>query len=201
MPVKPVRTLGRFVFDGIEERLIVGSPGNTGDSFDALGERFTGAQVPHTKSVLAEAGIVRGVCKQIIVIAHVEGAKPEKTVSFGELVEVQKRLFSCIFPILPAVMIGILLALHRPSEIKIPAQPIGNREISLLDSPQHFLVKLLLKCLSGFQDGVSVGILCLQVCKHFRGLFVAKPVVMVYATVAMKHVVHGFPPSHRGNGR
>src|SRR5205823_2853518 len=83
MPVKPVRTLGRFVFDGIEERLIVGSPGNTGDSFDALGEQFTGAQVPHTKSVLAEAGIVRGVCKQIIVIAHVEGAKPEKTVSFG----------------------------------------------------------------------------------------------------------------------
>src|SRR5690242_3169085 len=101
MPVKPVRTLGRFVFDGIEERLIVGSPGNTGDTFDALGEQFTGVQVPHKESVLAKAGCVRGIREQLIVIADLEGAEPEKAVPLSELVEIKEQFFGCTF-VVPA---------------------------------------------------------------------------------------------------
>src|SRR6266568_9619438 len=145
MPVKPVRTLGRFVFDGIEERLIVGSPGNTGDALDALGEQLARAQVPHLESVLAEASGIRGIHEQLIVIADLEGAEPEKAVPFSELVEIKEHFFGCTFVVPAAVMIGILLAFLRASEIKIPTQPVGNREVGLLDSPKHFLVKLLLK--------------------------------------------------------
>src|SRR6266568_1767057 len=197
MPVKPVRTLGRFVFDGIEERLIVGSPGNTGDAFDALGEQFTAAQVPHKESVLAEAGCICGISEQLVVVADLEGAEPEKAVPFSELVEIKEQFFGCTFFVPAAVMIGILLSFLRASEIKMATQPVGNREIGLLDSPKHFLVKLVLKILGRLQSSVGVGVLGLEVCEHLRRFFAAKPIVVVDAAVAMKYVLFRFTPGHR----
>ena len=40
MAIEPVRALGGFVFDGVEERAIVGGPGSAGDALDSLAGAF-----------------------------------------------------------------------------------------------------------------------------------------------------------------
>jgi hypothetical protein len=43
--VEAVGALGGFVFDGVEERAIVGGPGGAGDTLDSNGESLAGGQI------------------------------------------------------------------------------------------------------------------------------------------------------------
>src|SRR6267378_400218 len=45
MPIEPVGALRRFVLDGVEQRTIVGGPGNTGNALEALERGGPGAQI------------------------------------------------------------------------------------------------------------------------------------------------------------
>ena len=45
MTVQAIGALGRLVFDGVEERAIVGSPSRAGDALDANRQRLADAQV------------------------------------------------------------------------------------------------------------------------------------------------------------
>ena len=54
MPIEPVRALGRFVFDGVEQRTIVAGPRDTSDAFELLGKGGPGTQIFDLKHVLAE---------------------------------------------------------------------------------------------------------------------------------------------------
>src|SRR6266404_349911 len=79
--VEAVGALGGFVFDGIEERAIVGGPGGAGDALDSNGESLAGGQILDLQRVLAEAGGVERVGEQGIVVADGEGAEAEKGVA------------------------------------------------------------------------------------------------------------------------
>ena len=82
MPVEPVRALRRFVFDGVEERAIVGGPGDTGDSFESLREDFPVTQVLDLKQVLTKTRGIRRIGEQVVVFTHLEGIQAKKRVAF-----------------------------------------------------------------------------------------------------------------------
>ena len=56
MSIQAIRALGEFVFDGIEQGLIIGSPGDSSDSLEAPGKRFACPKVLQVKRILAESG-------------------------------------------------------------------------------------------------------------------------------------------------
>src|SRR6202045_2627764 len=58
MPIEPVRTLGRFVLDRIEQGAIVRGPGDTSGAFESLRESAPGAQIFDLKHVLLETRVI-----------------------------------------------------------------------------------------------------------------------------------------------
>ena len=57
-----------FVFDGVEERAIVGGPDDGADALDFSGESFAGFEILDVQGVLAEAGGVGGVGEPAAVV-------------------------------------------------------------------------------------------------------------------------------------
>ncbi len=200
MPIEPVRALRRFVFDGVEQRSIVGSPGDTGDAFEALGKGSPGAQVLDVERVLAETRRVGRVGKQVIVHADVERTQSKKRVAFRKKIQVEEQFYRRAFRVAPPAMERVLLSFLGPREIVIAAEPIGNGKIRLQDAPQHFLIKLLLEWFRGLQNGIGIRVFGLQIGDDFGVLFAAKPGVMIDPAVAMQNVLHGFAPGNRGLG-
>ena len=84
--IELVGALGDFVFDDVEEGAVVGGPGGGGDALDAEREEFVGEEILDFEGVLAEAGGVRGVGEEVIVVADFEDAEAEEGVAFGEKV-------------------------------------------------------------------------------------------------------------------
>ncbi len=89
MPIEPVRALGRFVFDRVEQRPIVGGPGDTGDALDALRKGAPGAQVFDLKHVLTETRGIGRIGEQMVVLADVEGTQSKKRMAFRKPVRVK----------------------------------------------------------------------------------------------------------------
>ena len=89
--IEAVGTLGDLVFDDVEEGEIVGGPGGAGDALDAERKEFVGFEILDFEDELAEAGVVRGIGEEAIVVADVEGAKAEEGVAFGESVEIEEN--------------------------------------------------------------------------------------------------------------
>jgi hypothetical protein len=81
-----VGTLGEFVFDGVEQRFVVGGPGDAGGAFDAFGKSVGVAEIFDLKRVLAEASGVEGIGKEFIVIAEFERIETQKRVTCGQSV-------------------------------------------------------------------------------------------------------------------
>src|SRR5579864_4617167 len=126
MAIQPVGALGRFILYGIEERLIIGDPGNAGDAFDLLGEVFASAKALHMQAVLAESFSVGRVRQPMIIIADLEGAQPKERMALGKLVRVEEKLFGGALFISPAIMVGILLAFDGFGEVQIAAQSVRH---------------------------------------------------------------------------
>src|SRR5207245_11117522 len=109
MPKEPMRALRRFVFDGVEKCAVVGSPGSTGDAFEALGEGFPVAQVFDLKHVLPET---RGICRvgeQVVVFTHLEGIQSKKRMAFRKQIQVEQKFFCRAFHVTPPAMDSWLL--------------------------------------------------------------------------------------------
>ena len=85
-----------FVFDGVEERGIVGGPGDGADALDFAGEGFAGFEILDVQRVLAEAGGVGGVGEPAAVVGDVGGADGEEGVALGELVAVEDDFFGIL---------------------------------------------------------------------------------------------------------
>ena len=90
--IEAVRALGGLVFDGVEERAIVGGPGGAGDALDALGKCVAGAQILDLQRVLAEAGGVERVGEKMIVVADVERAEAQERMAFGQSVQIEQAV-------------------------------------------------------------------------------------------------------------
>ena len=149
VPVEAVRALRGFVLDGVEQRAIVGGPGDTGDALDALGKDGPGAQVFHLQRELAESRGIGRIGEQAIIFTDFEGTQSKKRMAFCKQIQVEQQFFRGAFPIASPAMERVLLSLCGPREIEIATQAIRNGKIGLQDAPQHLLVKLLLKCLGG----------------------------------------------------
>ena len=81
--IKAVGPLGDFVFDCVEESLVVGGPCGARDALDFEGQECVGGEILDLKCVLAEAGNVGGIGEKSVVIADVEGTEAEEAVAFG----------------------------------------------------------------------------------------------------------------------
>jgi hypothetical protein len=90
MTIETVGALGDLVFNDVEEGEIIGGPGGAGDALDAEGKEFMGMEILDFEDELAEAGVVRGIGEEAIVVADVEGTKAEEGVAFGKGVEVEE---------------------------------------------------------------------------------------------------------------
>jgi len=82
--IETVGALGNFVFDCVEEGLVVGSPGGARGAFDFEGQECIGGEILYLKCVLAEAGNVGGAGEELVVVADFEGTEAEEAVAFGE---------------------------------------------------------------------------------------------------------------------
>jgi len=148
--------------------------------------------------VLAEAGGVEGIGKQVIVIAYGKDTQTEEGVAFGESIQVEQDFFRRIFCVEAAAMDGVLLAFFGAREIEIAAETVGDGEIGLQDAAEHFLVKLFLKRFGGAENGVGVGVFGVEVGEDFGILFFAKPGVGIDAAVAVEDVLDGMEAGERG---
>jgi len=81
-----VGTLGDFVFDGVEQRFVVGCPRDAGGAFDAFGKRVGVAEIFDLKRVLTKAGGVEGIGEEFVVIAEFERIETQKRVTCGQSV-------------------------------------------------------------------------------------------------------------------
>src|SRR5215468_8633565 len=91
----------------------------------------------------------------------------------------------------------VLLAFFGTREVEIAAKAIGDREIGLLNPPQHFLVELFLKGFGTRQNGIGISIFCVEVRNDVGILFFAEPGVMVNAAVAVEHMVNRLTAGER----
>jgi hypothetical protein len=96
---------------------------------------------------------------------------------------------------------GVLLALFGAREIEIAAQSVGNGEIRLQDAAEHFLIELFLEGRGVAENGVSVGVLGVEVGDDFGIVLVAEPGVVVDAAVAVDNVLDGLPARYGRLGR
>ncbi len=200
MPIQPVRALRGFVFDGVEQRAVVGGPGHAGDTFESLGKSSSGAQVFDLKQILAEAGGVGRIRKQVIVFANLEGIHSKKRMALRKQIQVEQQFYSCTVRVAPPAMERVLLSLFGTREIVIATEPIGNGKIRLQDAPQHFLIDPLPERFRRLQNGIGIRVLGLQVGNDLRIFFVAEPGIVVDTAVAVQNVLHGFAPGNRRLG-
>ena len=82
--IEAVGPLGDFVFDCVEESLVVGGPGGARGAFDFEGQECVGGEILDLKCVLAEARNVGGAGEELVVVADFEGTEAEEAVAFGE---------------------------------------------------------------------------------------------------------------------
>src|SRR6266481_4461383 len=82
MPIQTVGSLRSFVFDGIEQRPIVGGPGDAGDAFESLGESCSGTQIFDLQHVLSETDGIGRIRQQVIVLADFKGLQSQKRMAF-----------------------------------------------------------------------------------------------------------------------
>jgi hypothetical protein len=82
-----------FVFDGVEERGVVGGPSNGSDALDLAGKGFARREVPDVEGVLAEARGVGCVGEPAAVVGDVGCADRKKRMALGKLIAVEEDLF------------------------------------------------------------------------------------------------------------
>jgi hypothetical protein len=86
--VESVRPFRNRILDGVEEGLVVISPGNGIDALRVVHERFPGAQILDGKRVLAEPSVIGRISQQISVVADVVCTKGHELLAFGEFIHV-----------------------------------------------------------------------------------------------------------------
>jgi len=192
-----VRALGDFIFDDIKERAIIGSPGGAGDTLDVEGEHRGICEILDFEGVLAEAGGVRGVGEEGIVVADFEDAEAEEGMAFGEAIEVQEDLLGRILGGFAAVD-GVLLALDGAGVVFEAAKSVRDAEIGLLNAAEHFMVEAGLEGFGRFEVGVSVRVFVFEIGEDPGIFFVAEPGVVVDAAVGVDDVLDGFAEGERG---
>ena len=114
--------------------------------------------------------------------------------ALGELIQVEEQLFGAEIVNRFTEVQWILLAFECFREVVVAAEAIRNVDVGLLDSPEHFLIQLLLEILGGPQQGIGIRIFRVELGEHFRRFFVPKPVVMVDAAVSVHDVLDRFAP-------
>src|SRR5260370_40780166 len=145
MPVEPVRALGRFVFDGIEQRKIVGGPGDTGDAFEPLGESAPGVQVFDLQHVLAETSSVGRIGEQVIVFADLEGTQSKVRMTFRKQIQVEQQFFRRAFRVAPTAVERVLLSFFGPGEEGKQYAFRSEEHTSELQSHLNLVCRLLLE--------------------------------------------------------
>ena len=89
VPVEAVRALRGFVLNGVEQRAIVGGPGNTGDALDTLGKDGPGAQIFHLERELAESRGIGRISEQAIIFTDFQATQSKKRMAFCKQIQVE----------------------------------------------------------------------------------------------------------------
>jgi len=205
MAIEAVGTFGDGVFDNVKE-VVTGRPRGTGDAFGAKGQDFAGAEVFDFEGVLTEASGIGGVGEKMVVVGDFKTAEAEEGLAFGEGVEIEEDLvaggfLSGFIADRSAEAEWILLAFHSFRGVEIAAQPIGNREVGLLDAGEHLVVEKLLEGFAGLKDGVGVGIFGFEMVEDGGILLFAEPRIFVDAEVAVKEMLDRLACRHRRLGK
>jgi hypothetical protein len=196
-----MRALGDGVFDYVEEVAVVGGPGGGGYAFGAEGKKCAAAEFLDLEGVLAEAGGVGGIGKEMVVVGDVERAEAEEGMAFGEGIQVEEDLVSGARVVGVAKMEGVLLAFDGLGGIEIAAEAVRYGEVGLLDAGEHFMVEGFLKCLGGLEDGVGIGVFRLEMADDFGIFFFAEPGVVINAEVSVNLVLDRTAGRDRRLGR
>ena len=179
MPIKPVLAFGR-IFYRIEQRLIVIGPYNRTDLLGRFGKVFSSAQVADMQPVLAEAGIISGIGKQVAVFTYVITAQGHELFTLGKLIDIYCDLF-CGFKTAFFSAMDLVLFARLPARIiKVAAIFEGHVYVGFFDVAHHLAIELLLKRISRLHDDVGIGILRFQILRDFRIRFFPQPFVVIH---------------------
>lgn len=86
MAIELVLTLGNGVLDGVENGFVVVCPGDGANALRVFGKVLAGAEILNGQGVLAEAGVVRGVGKQVAVVTDFIFAQGNECLTLAEFV-------------------------------------------------------------------------------------------------------------------
>ncbi len=189
--VQPIGPLGH-VGDRVEERLVVRGPGRGRDPRDLLGEELAGDEVLDVEGVVAEARVVRGVGEQVAVVADLSRSHRHELLALRERVDVEVNLLGGVEAALLAAVDRVLLPLLRPRVVVPAAVAVRDRQVRLLDAPEHLVVQVLLERLGRLHEGFGVGVLGFEKRADLRVLLLAHPEVVVVQGLAVQrlHVRH-----------
>ncbi len=93
---------------------------------------------------MPEAGVVRGVCQEIPVIAYDVCAERHELLAFGKFIHINHYFFRCVQAAFFPAMDLILFACFRARVIVVAAFLVGDLDVGFLDAAEQFVVQLFL---------------------------------------------------------
>ena len=193
MAVHAIVALRAFLFHCVEESSIVRRPGKGSGFLHALGIELARLQTLDVERVLAEASVVGGIGQQIAVFTHAHAAQRHEFLTFGESILIKDDFFGrvSIDGILRCPLATedrVLLSGFRAGVIEVVAFAERDTDVRFLDVADHLPIELFLKSAGMTRQRVGVGVLGLEIARHFRIVLVAKPEIVVDPSLAVDHI-------------
>ena len=173
VPIHAIVALRAFLFHCVEESSIVRRPGKGAGFLHALGIELARLQTLDVERVLAESSVVGGIGQQVTVFTHAHAAQRHEFLTFGESILIKDDFFGrvSIDGILRCPLATedwILLSGLRAGVIEVLAFAERDTDVRFLDVADHLPVELFLKSTGMLRERVGVGVLGLEIARHFR---------------------------------
>src|SRR4051794_38844736 len=174
-----VGAFGHRIFRREKKSLAVRRPFYGSHPFGGVRQRLPGLKVLYLQAVLAKTCKIDGVRQQAVVITYREAPDTDKLAPSPEFVRIQENFLRRFHRFSASAMDSILLTLFGARVIEILTSPGRNREVGLLDAPQHLSVKFIGQRLQVAGGSGRVGVFVFEIFRYFRVRFVAQPVIVV----------------------
>ena len=183
-----VDLVGAFgvVLGDVEERQVVGGPGDAGDLADGRLDFLAGGEVLQVEVVVAVAVHVGGVSEHRVIVAVVKIAQRHEFLPRRELVHVEDDFLRRVHAAFLAAEDGVLLAFLGAGVEPVTPLRVGRGRVGLLGAAEHLGVELVFEAFEGGHHRGGVGVLGLEVFEDGGVLLFAQPEIGVLDFVAVQ---------------
>ena len=130
-----------------------------------------------------------------MVRAGGKDADAEVLFTLRKPVTIQQDLLRAAISRLPAID-GVLFPLFGARVVEIFTAADGHALVGLFDAGHHLAIKLVLQLFGGGHHCGDIAILVRQILDHFGIVFLAQPMVVIYADIAVQLHRFGVRPRY-----